>query len=45
MISSSSTYFRRPTQSARKYPVGYASSTTTAETVSDIRIDFQNRPM
>src|SRR3954465_5292329 len=45
MITSSRTYFRFLTHSARKYPIGYDNSTTTIETVSDTRIDFQNRLM
>ena len=44
MMTSSRTYLSLRTTSARKYPIGYASSTTATETVSDIRTDFQNSP-
>ena len=45
MISSRRMYLRFRTTSARKYPTGYARSTTISETVSEIRTDFQNSPM
>src|SRR6266508_757214 len=44
ITSNNSTYFILRTQRARKYPIGYDRSTTTIETVREIRIDFQNNP-
>jgi hypothetical protein len=45
MITRSKTYLRFLTHNAKKYPTGYARRTTATETVNEVRIDFQNRPV